>query len=386
MCAFSGCHSLSDISIPDSVTKLESQIFRDCRSMKNIVIPSSITEIDSGVFVGCNSLTNIVIPKSVTSIDGNGQFSRCTALESIVVEEGNPVFDSRNCCNAIIETETNTLLSGAKNTTIPNTVTTIGHGAFFACFGMTNIEIPDSVIKIDQLAFANCEDLSVIVIPDSVDEIGEYAFQNCYRLIHVELSESLSNISRGVFSSCTALPSIEIPEGVTELQMHAFFGCTSLTQVKLPDSIISIDSHVFAKCSILSSINFPSSLIEIGFYTFGECGMLNIPKLPDTIKVSCTAFKGCGVSDSAPASTESSNDKFSNMDVRKIDNLPIDEYNKVINNMTDDEREEYFSKSSLSNEPFHPVVVESMEEDLEGLVNVEDFLEQLKKKYNIDEK
>ena len=153
----------------------------------------------------------------------------------------------------------------------------------------------------------------------------------------------------------------------------------------MPDTLVNIAPFAFASCHSIPSIDIPPSVKEISFYAFGECENLCIPEIPDTVKVASTAFNGCGISEDSKEAVplETSNDKFSTSNIRRIDNLPIDEYNTVIENMTEDEREEYFSKSSLCGEPMHPIVVDSIEDELEGCIEASEFLDQMKKKYGI---
>ena len=108
--AFSACSSLTSITIPNSVTSIGWGAFMGCSSLTSITIPNSVTSIGWGAFSGCSSLTSVTIPNSVTSI-GNSAFSGCSSLTSIVVESGNTTYDSRDNCNAIIETATNTLIA-----------------------------------------------------------------------------------------------------------------------------------------------------------------------------------------------------------------------------------------------------------------------------------
>ena len=201
--AFKGCTSLEHISpLPESLTRIYNKAFEDCSNLSGtIVIPSQITQIDENVFAYCNissvvipesverikrmafascPLDSIFIPSSVTSISvtdsyGSGAFLGCTHLQSIIVDEANSVYDSRDNCNALIETATNTLILGCKNTIIPNTVNNIGNSAFAGCTELDTITIPNSVSYLGIGAFDGCNSLSTITLPSSVSYISDGA-------------------------------------------------------------------------------------------------------------------------------------------------------------------------------------------------------------------
>ena len=198
--------------------------------MTSIKIPNSVTKINERSFASCSGLTSIEIPNSVTSIYYNAFFD-CSGLESIIVESGNSVYDSRDNCNAIVETATNSLLSGCKNTTIPNSVTDISYYAFRGCTGLTAVEIPNSVTSIGQYAFDGCSGLTSVVIPNSVTSIGENAFDRCSGLTSVVIPNSVTSIANSIFYDCSGLTSIEIPNSVTSTGNYTFIGCTALTTI-----------------------------------------------------------------------------------------------------------------------------------------------------------
>ena len=153
--AFYGCTGLTSVAIPSSVTSVGVYAFGSCTGLTSITIPNSVTSIGGWAFFGCSGLTSVTIPNSVTSI-GDYAFEECSGLTYIKVESGNEKYDSRNNCNAIIETSSNTLFFGCKNTTIPNSVTSIGSSAFSGCSGLTSITIPNSVNSIGSYAFYWC--------------------------------------------------------------------------------------------------------------------------------------------------------------------------------------------------------------------------------------
>ncbi len=205
--AFAYCSGLTIITIPNSVTSIGYYAFMNCSGLTTITIPNSVTSIDNLAFSYCFGLASITISNSVTSI-GDCAFYGCNGLTSITVSSGNPQYDSRNNCNAIIETSSKTLLTGCMNTIIPNSVTSIGNYAFYYCTGLTSITIPNSVTSIGDYAFEECIGLTSITISNSVTSIGECAFKGCSDLTSITLPNSITSIGEGAFCKCRRLTSV----------------------------------------------------------------------------------------------------------------------------------------------------------------------------------
>lgn len=303
--------------IPNSVTSIGSFAFEYCNDLTNIIIPNSVTSIESVAFFSCSGLTSVTIGNCVTSI-GESAFSYCSGLASIVVEEGNSKYDSGDNCNAIIDTESNMLIIGCKNTIIPNSVTSIGGSAFYGCTTLTNIKIPNSVTNIGNDAFYDCTDLTTITIPNSVKSIGNRAFAGCQRLANIKIPNSITSIGQKAFNGTkwydnqpdgvvyagkvlyqykSIMPentSIVIKDGTIGVADGAFEFCTGLTSIEIPNSVISIGQRAFNRCSGLTRIDIVDGVKRIGTSAFAACSKLQEVYISNTIEsIDNYAFNAC---------------------------------------------------------------------------------------------
>ena len=203
-CAFSCCSAISSIIIPSSVKCIGDNAFANCTALSNLIISSGVLVIGDYAFSGCESLCNVKIPDSIISI-GDGAFKGGTIMESIEVDINNKVYDSRNNCNAIIETATNSLIAGCESTIIPNGIKYIGREAFSDYTELKSIDIPNSITHIGIGAFAGCNELLNLNIPSGVSHIEDYAFYLCFDFELVTIPTSVVHIGELVFRMCKSL-------------------------------------------------------------------------------------------------------------------------------------------------------------------------------------
>ena len=324
---------LNEFVIPDSVTSIGEDVFRDCTSLTSVTIPGSVTSIGSSTFEDCDSLTSVTIGNGVTSI-GDEAFYSCNSLTSV---------------------------------TIGNGVTSIGGYAFAYCDSLTSVTIPDSVTSIGYEAFWSCTSLTSVTIGKCVTSIGDYAFSNCTglnsihytgdmaswleknwhsnvmssgRALYIDgtkiegklvVPNGIASIPSYAFAYQAGITSVTIPDGVTSIESYAFRGCTSLTSVTIPDSVTSIGNNAFSGCTSLTSVNItdigkwavidfaddaanplyyagnlylngelvtdlviPDGVTSIGDYAFRGCTSLTSITIPDSVtSIWYYAFNGC---------------------------------------------------------------------------------------------
>ena len=282
--AFYYCSNLtSDINIPDSVTRIEKSTFEQCSSLTSISIPNSITRIGSYAFQGCSRLESaIVIPEQVKEI-GDWAFSGCSSIPSITIPYGVTRIGeyALQACSSL------------SNLVIPESVSTIGQGAF-RFLTITSIEIPESVSNLGGHAFYGCQKLKTVSIPESVTRLDEFTFSGCTSLTQVMIPESVSFIGAQVFSECSSLSSVKIPNSVTSLGARVFLGCSNLMSVTISECLTAMPEETFKNCSSLLSVTIPESVQYMGNSVFYNCtGLSSVvvkAKTPPAISVSSSVM------------------------------------------------------------------------------------------------
>ena len=207
---------VTEITIPDTVTKIGNKAFFRCVHLTSVTIPDTVTSIGSFAFQVCTRLASVNIGKGVKYM-GDWVFAACSSLTSVCIPEGVPC---------------------------------IGDRTFSCCTSLTDVTIPGSVMDIAERAFAECTSLKTLVIPEGVSSIGDAAFSGCSALTSVTIPDTVSFIGSHAFRDCSALTELVIPDSVSKLGNYAFYGCKSLKTLTIPLSIQVWGQDPFA-CSAL---------------------------------------------------------------------------------------------------------------------------------------
>ena len=319
--AFYGCLNLCELTIPDSVTEIESGAF-ECSSLisdeygtikyvdgwvvgsghtanvvlkdgtrgiafeafsgdgiiEKVTMPDTVKYINGCAFENCTNLSEVLLSSSLENIE-RGAFLNCSNLADIVIPDSVISITSDAFYNTALLNKQNTPVKYAgkwvitaedcDKIVIKDGTKCIASYAFSSCTSLTDITIPDSVTMIGDYAFATCNSLTEIKIPNNVKSIGGCVFWFCGSLKNVTIPDSVTMIGDKAFFGCTSLTDITIPGSVTMIGNAAFSSCTSLTDITIPDSVTSIGGSAFYNCPKLLDVTIPDSVTNIGDYAFG---------------------------------------------------------------------------------------------------------------------
>ena len=307
-----------ELVIPDGVTDIGWNAFRECPNLESVVFPNSVNFIPDGAFSNHGKLRSVVLPVHATV--GDRAFEACLALESVTLnrksrpvapvweEEGIPAFIGGNAfasCSAL------------KRFEFPEGIRTIGEEAFINCVGLQSLVLPDSVTDIGESAFCQCESLKSLRLPDKVRtigpwaftgntamaeirmpagpvEIGERAFGECHALKHLKLPPLASPVvPEYLFCHCLGLETVELPKGIAVIGEGALNSCPELREIAIPEGVGRIGDFAFGSCTKLERVSLPASLGYIGNSAFSWCRTLEEISIPDGVtEIDPYAFRG----------------------------------------------------------------------------------------------
>lgn len=288
--AFMDCTSLTEVSLPSTLTDLQNAVFSGCTALTNVEIPAGIKSLSNSLFYGCTALLKVTLPAGLTEI-GSGTFSDCASLTGIDIPEGVETIgdEAFSACAAIT------------GIVLPNSLTTIGSGAFedtrrlehvtfgrninefgSSAFSGSGIVSADMSVLQDEVkyyanCFENCIRLAEISLPEHVGFTGNGMFTGCSALKSATIPDTWDNIPAKMFQSCTGLVSIDMGKGVTSIKNTAFFGCLSLRDICWSPVLNTIDWNVFFECNAIAEIILPESVERIDDYAF--CSMASLARV-----------------------------------------------------------------------------------------------------------
>ena len=283
--AFYGCTSLLGVVIPDSVENTGRCAFQKCSKLASAYLPvnEKLTVINTGTFYECMSLKEIIVPDNIVKIEFDA-FYNCRNLKNIdlsknLITVGYNVFGN---CKSISKIEIPKSLKNFDSTWGSGTNTK--YGVFGGCSNLKTVKFEEGSTIVCPALFMGCDGIEEIELPDTITKIGNSAFKSCKNLNKVIISESVTEIDNQAFAECSGLTDVEMQEGLNKICSRAFYKCGKITSINIPDSVETIEFEAFYQCDKLENIKLSENLTIVGYGVFGDCISIGKIEIPRTLK------------------------------------------------------------------------------------------------------
>lgn len=278
--AFSGCDSLTDITLGENVKTLGDKAFYTCDALERVEIPSTVTDIGEKTFYSCPALKEAIIRAGTVKA---GTFYNCRALTTLVISDNATLDASFTANNAYANGTLETVKIGKGE---------IGDNAFSNCKNLTTVELGGGVTSIGKNAFLRCTALTSISIGSGVTSIGSGAFNGCTALTNANIGSGA--IGANAFQDCSSLTTVELGDGVTSIGRNAFLRCKALTSMNIGSSVRTIESFAFSGCEALKEVTISAAQVKSGAFSKATA-LEKVTFGNDVTNIAAGVFNGSGI-------------------------------------------------------------------------------------------
>lgn len=339
--AFAYCDGIDTIVIPPAITTIGNFAFKHC-GIVTMEIPLTVTKLGESIFYGCEILESVTyLGTRVQWLSMDRAFPNKALLDKLTIEGDKKYSDFQYELDETFENATITAYVGDGEVfEIPShidgiPVTAIGERCFQYNTTLKKVTVPETVKSIDHIAFYMCENIETVELSEGLETIGDGAFRNCDKIKEIVLPDSLKYIESNAFMGCHALTSLNIPKNVEyigtgdEDEFSIIAGCKNLTSLTVDKdnkyyeasgncliekstkiliagtnssvipadgSVIAIGNNAFSCCNGLTEIVIPDTVVTIGARAFDQCFELKNVVMSEKIAVICAyAFRECPI-------------------------------------------------------------------------------------------
>ena len=295
--SFEGCELLTEVAIPKSVENVDANIygnspFTNCKNLKKVIFEEGMKTVPAHILDGAKSVTEVSMPETVTVI-GDSAFKDVAQLKKVTLPKQLTSIEKEafSGCNALI------------SITFPETLTTIGGNSFEACNRLTEVTIPKSVTKVEtniyyNSPFTNCENLKKVVFEEGMETVPAYILNGAKSVTEVSIPDTVTSIERSAFEECNALENVKLPKNLTTIANNSFKACNRLAEITIPKTVTKVETNIYSdgpfnECENLKKVVFEDGMEEIPAYILADANSVTAVCIPASVtKIQDKAFDG----------------------------------------------------------------------------------------------